>query len=57
MLVTSNTSGNFIDLVKRITKFDTALKEHLGQVLKKRVARNHYKTCLFRSWQAILKVR
>lgn len=37
-----NSSGNFLDLVKLIARFDPTLREHLNQTLNKAVARNHY---------------
>ncbi|XP_025421456.1 uncharacterized protein LOC112691424 [Sipha flava] len=38
----SDRSGNFLDLVKLIAKFDPILREHLNHATNKTIARNHY---------------
>lgn len=37
-----NSSGNFLDLVKLISRFDPTLREHLHQSMNKTAAKNHY---------------
>lgn len=37
-----NSSGNFLDLVKLISRFDPTLREHLHQTMNKTAAKNHY---------------
>ncbi|XP_050546143.1 uncharacterized protein LOC126908274 [Daktulosphaira vitifoliae] len=38
----SDRSGNFLDLLKLIAKFDPLLREHLNQIVNKKIGRNHY---------------